>query len=151
MINGKEIKTKAEVFFGVNTNNHTNESVIQISCAISGLQIAEITLNPVQLTQLLGGMGGVDGEMTYYNNGDNIGKVRESMTLEFEIPEKYNRYDNDDIEEIKKLAEKNCPDGWVASTYFRSQNSFFRKDGKSFARTNAFRWVDESELSEPKK
>lgn len=40
------------------------------------------------------------------------------------------------------IADRVCPDGWIADHYFNSQNSFYYKDGQTWARTTIRRWVD---------
>lgn len=66
---------------------------------------------------------------------DNVGKKRISKDIEFEII-KY----GDKEEAMEKLQHFNN-DGWVASSYFGSQNSFYTKNDINYARTSAHKWV----------
>ncbi len=70
---------------------------------------------------------------------DRIGKKHECNVFEFEIPE--NLTSSKDEDELQKLAQSQLSDGWVAEKYFSSQRSFFRKDGKSYARCTIRRYV----------
>jgi hypothetical protein len=60
--------------------------------------------------------------------------------LEFEVP-KWNT-DISDKEQAMELAKEHCPYGWTPDLYFNSQDSFFYKDKKRFARTTIRRWVE---------
>lgn len=71
---------------------------------------------------------------------DKIGKKMEIDELIFPLDmgkDRYNDRENKAIEQSKK----HIPEGWVSDDYFRSQNSFFTKDGKDFARVTIRRWV----------
>lgn len=57
----------------------------------------------------------------------------------FEMPK--NNYNNRK-EAAQKKAQKKAPKGWLASTYFGSQDSFFVEDGKDYASTTMSRWVE---------
>lgn len=71
----------------------------------------------------------------------NIGKKREMADFTIELPEgTINRRNSEEV--ATERAEKLCPDGWIVSTYFNSQSSFYRENGKEYARTNIFRWID---------
>lgn len=68
---------------------------------------------------------------------DKVGKIRETKELIFPVSKRgYNQ---------KKEAEAKCQNwadkGWTASGYFGSQNSFFDKGNKTYARTTQHRWV----------
>ncbi len=71
---------------------------------------------------------------------DRIGKQRESMILAFEMPSHFNACRNKDV--ARERAAEAAPEGWVFEKNFSSQNSFYEEDGKRYARTNAYRWVD---------
>jgi len=72
---------------------------------------------------------------------ENIGKKREMADFTIELPEgTINGRKSKEI--AAERAEKLCPDGWTVSTYFNSQNSFFKENGKEYARTHILRWVD---------
>ena len=73
------------------------------------------------------------------HNLDRVGLNHENSTHEFEIPKDF-RYDTKK-KNIIDLAKKTCPDGWTADAYFGSQNSYFTKDGKDYARCTIRRWI----------
>jgi hypothetical protein len=70
---------------------------------------------------------------------DKVGKRIESDELIFEMPSRVKYSERKQI--AAALARKAAPDGWEASGYFYAQDSFFEKDGKSYARTLISRWV----------
>jgi len=69
---------------------------------------------------------------------DKVGKTMEIGTFEFEVGDK-NTYREKEI--ARKLATQKCPDGWIPDLDFNSQNSFFNKDDKLWARTTIRRWA----------
>jgi hypothetical protein len=72
---------------------------------------------------------------------DKIGKKKEYKEFEFEIPIT-TPCDEKQKEITIGVLNSVCPEGWVPDTYFGSQDSFFSKDGKKYARTMIRRWVD---------
>ena len=74
---------------------------------------------------------------------DKIGKKEEYKEFEFEIPTTTS-LDKNQKEIAIEIVKKMCPEGWVPDTHFGSQNSFFKKNGKPYARTMIRRWVDKS-------
>jgi len=70
-----------------------------------------------------------------------IGKRFEHMEVVAEMPSNVSYSEQNAV--AYEVACKAAPEGWVVSSYFSSQNSFFRKDGKEYCRTQAMRWVDE--------
>lgn len=63
----------------------------------------------------------------------------EWYTAIFELPEaNYMNRKEVAIETIKTV----CPDGWTPDLYFGSQNSFFRENGKEYARVTIRRWIE---------
>jgi hypothetical protein len=75
---------------------------------------------------------------------ENVGKTKESKELIFELP--------NDTYSAREVAPKTCQNfadpGWTASPYFNSQNSFFKKDDKQFARTHQYRFVERKTKSQ---
>jgi hypothetical protein len=70
---------------------------------------------------------------------EKIGKRIESDELIFEMPSRVKYSERNQV--AAELARESTPDGWEASDYFCAQDSFFEKDGKSYARTSISRWV----------
>ena len=75
-----------------------------------------------------------------YKGLQYVGKNRESMPLTFPMPDGSGFRDKDAaIAEAEKIA----PAGWFVDNYFSSQSSFYKADdGKQWARTTAYRYVD---------
>ena len=72
----------------------------------------------------------------------NVGKVRESKHIEFPIG-KDNYMDRKKV--ASEIVKDYTPEGWTASTYFGSQNSFFTRGDVCWARTSITRWVDKED------
>ena len=73
---------------------------------------------------------------------DVIGKRHEWETFEFMIPENVLVLDKSGYaERLANHANTLLSDGWEAEGYFGSQNSFFTKDGKNWARCTIRRYV----------
>ena len=68
----------------------------------------------------------------------HIGKKMEHKSLVFELTQ--DAYRNKDM--AKMMAADVCPEGWEPDLYFGSQESFFCKGRKNFARTTIRRWVE---------
>jgi len=70
---------------------------------------------------------------------DLVGKQRYDNILEFPMP-KHDYKNRDKI--ATEAAHKACPQGWVSSDYFGSQNSFFYKDNQEYARCSIHQWKE---------
>jgi len=71
---------------------------------------------------------------------DKVGKKREHRTFEFPLPDGSFNHKKTACEVLPTV----CPEGWTARDLFNSQDSFFQKDGKVWARTLIMRWVDKT-------
>jgi hypothetical protein len=74
------------------------------------------------------------------NGLDKVGKKHENKTYEFEIGD----IDKRDEERlwlaaIRSLGKDDLHE-WTPDKYFRSQNTFFQKDGKNYARCTIRSW-----------
>lgn len=85
---------------------------------------------------ITGSRGDVEFTLT---NIENVGKIKETKELSFEVPhdQRFHRHE---------WAEKNCQvfadKGWTAESYFGSQNSFYSGgNGKLYAVTRQYRYV----------
>jgi hypothetical protein len=117
-------------------------TTIQLHDTISNSMIFEIKLTPQQLSSALSKLARTPCKATLYNL-NRVGKKMEHKSLSFPIPETdYNNRKEVAINEVKKY----LPEGWNADNYFSSQDSFFFKDNKPFARTTIRRWVDINQL-----
>jgi hypothetical protein len=109
------------------------------------IEFLEIEIDLEAFSECITGLGHCDCEMEV-RGLQNVGKKIENMPIVFEVPKEL-RYSRNKYK-IQTLAEKATPDGWHCSTYFGSQNSFFSKDDKDFARTTASRWVDKPQCND---
>lgn len=117
---------------------------IQVEDVDAGISFLELEISYENFSACLTGLGYVDCKMKV-RGLENVGKVGEKATLEFEMPE--HTYKN--IKEIARMAaQKAAPEGWVASEYFDSQRSFFTLGDKEYARTTIYRWVDKQQNKE---
>ena len=94
---------------------------------------AEIT--PENWVKALSGLAFVPARISV-DNLDNVGKKRIVEDFCFEISSEH-WYDKSFA---SKTALNICPEGWNISLYFDSQDSFFLKDGKHYARTHIYKW-----------
>ena len=112
---------------------------IELSDVASSIRFADIHLNPKQTCQALSRLGETPCEKMEVYGLDVIGKKQEHKSFEFEVPYEYTTYSK--REEVKRIAKLKCPKGWIPDMYFNSQNSFFKKNNKYYARTVMRRWV----------
>ncbi len=121
---------------------HEDEVTIDVYDYVSGSTLVGVKLSSRQFTQALSRMMYTKCKSVEVLNLDRINKKHEHKPFEFELPVVDDRFNYEQREKIAKECVKDlCPDGWVADTYFSSQNSFFSKDGKEYARTIIRRWV----------
>lgn len=113
------------------------ETTIEIRDKNASITFIRVKLTPEQLSAVLSRQMSVECEVDVYAL-DKIGKVHENKTMEFEIPESLasSKHAND----LQKLAQSELSDGWIAESYFGSQGSFFKKEGKQYARVTIRRW-----------
>jgi len=114
--------------FGMRIELHDNEA---------STTFAVVTLSPKQLSQALGRLGYTECKIEVANL-DIVGKKMEHEKFEFEVP-KDPSWRNKDL--VRQTALRACPEGWKPDLSFSSQGSFFKKDGKDYARTTIRRWV----------
>lgn len=104
----------------------------------------KVTLTPVQFCQVLSRLSNTDCKAEVFGL-DRIGKKMEHKEFEFEMPDaKW----EERSEVAAETALRLCPDGWIPSSYFGSQDSFFKRDGKNMARTTIRRWGSGMEHNE---
>ena len=114
---------------------------IEIEDALSNETIAKINLPPETFCAALGRLVYNRCELVM-GDKDKFGKRMENKKFEFKLPDS-DIYRRKEIakEEIKKV----CPNGWEFDNYFDSQDSFFSKDGESWARCIIRQWVSLNE------
>ena len=107
--------------------------------------VVEVRLTEEQFVKLLAkNMGHVRCELLMdERNFARFGKKMICKKFEFPVPK--NTYRAGRSAKIKQLADENLPEGWFCDYSFGSQDSFFDKDGQSYARTIIRKWVDKDE------
>lgn len=101
--------------------------------------IVKIQLTPEQLSQMLSRQAYVKCEKCQTGNLSKVGKKHENKTFEFEVAFSKAQKELELACNMALLEQKMYE--WVPDTYYQSQNSFFMKDGKEWARTTIRRWV----------
>jgi hypothetical protein len=111
--------------------------VFTVTDEVSRTRLVEFSMTPEQFCAAIGRLACLPVEL-HIGRLDRIGKKHEHATHEFEIPTAgyYHRADA-----TKTIGKKTCPEGWVVSDNFNSQNTYFTRDGKSMARCTIRRWV----------
>lgn len=114
---------------------------IEIEDENANIRFVRIRLNPEQLSAVLSRQACVDCELDIVGI-DKIGKKHENKDFIFEIPKKLRNSDyKEQLSSIAQSLLNKQGEGWIAESYFASQNSFFEKDGKTYARCTVRRWV----------
>ena len=129
--------------FGTYSGERHTVVNISIEDRDASITFAEVELTAVDFADLLASRSDRPCKITV-RNLKNVGKTMErGEQLVFVVP-KDMRYErsSDRKDDLIKLAEEACPEGWLFSSYFGSQDSFFSKDGVTYAQTNTYRWID---------
>jgi hypothetical protein len=109
---------------------------ITIHDETAGIGFLEIVLSREQfINATMNHLGRTEVKSAVARGLEIVGKTMEQQPFTFEIPSWH------DKDAAVKLAQKLCPAGWTPDLHFGSQDSFFHKDGKVFARTTVRRWV----------
>lgn len=111
---------------------------IEIVDSDANTTIVKVRLTPEQLSTILARRGYVDCECTI---GDltRIGKKHENKKFEFEIT--YSKTKEDLALACNEALFAQGMHEWVSDNYYQSQDSFFSRDGKDYARVTIRRWV----------
>lgn len=116
-----------------------DETTIEVDDAISNTKFLIIKLTPEQLCSALSRLSHVECEAEV-SGLEKLGKTHENKYFEFEIPDSLRSSSKEnELWEIAVNLLKSTE--WKPDKYFASQNSFFRKDGKQYARCTIRRWV----------
>ena len=113
-------------------------TTIEVEDENANTRFLTITLTPEQLSAALSRQMAIECEIEV-KGLEKIGKKHENKSFEFEIPSDLASSRNEN--ELQKLAQSLLNDGWIAESYFSSQNSFFKKDGVQYARCTIRRWI----------
>lgn len=112
--------------------------VISVEDDDAGIQFLELEMSLEDFAECVTGLHGCDANMKF-RGLENVGKKQERDTIEFKMPDcSYKEQEKIAYEQAKL----NTPEGWIASSYFGSEGSFFTKDGENWARTSIHRWVE---------
>ena len=111
----------------------------------------KLTLSPEQWCAALGRLAFVSCEECEVVALNHVGLVHESRDWDFPLSEDIKGYNKDRKSIAQHEADMKCPIGWTPDKYYGSQNSFFQKDGKWWARTRIRRWVAKATDDETKK
>lgn len=112
-------------------------ATLEIQDNEANVQFLKIRLNQEQVCQMLSRLGTTYCELTEVFHLDKVGKKHINKTFEFELPDcDFMERKQCAIETIKDV----CPKDWESDNYFNSQNSFFNKDGKQYARVTIRKW-----------
>ena len=123
----------------VTCSHGENYISLRIEDLTSRIEFVEVQVKLQDFSEILTGLGHVSCSAEVHNL-ENVGKFYEHKQIEFPLPG-LGAYANNREEAITE-SEKHCPEGWECSSYFGSQNSFFFKDSKTWARCSIYRWVD---------
>jgi hypothetical protein len=109
--------------------------VIEVRDSGAGIQFLEIVMTREQyINATMNRLADTETKSTLVRGLDKVGKRLSMKQFEFEIPV------SGDEKGAINLVQKLCPEGYVPDLSFRSQGSFFTKDGKHYARTTLRRW-----------
>jgi hypothetical protein len=112
---------------------------IRIEDRLSGGYIAMIKMSPEDfLSAAMGRLGCV--HVKCETDVDRIGKGIIRKRFKFDVSG-IDRFSDNGRKAVAERAAQLCPEGWTASSYFGSQDSFFSDGGVEFARTTLYRWV----------
>ena len=140
------MKVNAKITMLFRENGLTIEVTDDDSC----LTFLDIHMSSEQICKALSRLASVSVDSCEVYGLERIGKTMEHKRFSFQIP-------GESFRDRKALAEQisqsQCPEGWESDNYFGSQDSFFSKDGKDYARTTRRRYIEkpEGENNEPAK
>lgn len=114
---------------------------IEVKDPNSTITFLMASLNKEQTCMAMSRLGQTECELEL-RSLDLVGKKHESKEFVFEIPEShYNLRAPTHMKCKAALLEQGLIEEWIPDNYYQSQNSFFKKDGKHYARTIIRRWV----------
>lgn len=101
--------------------------------------IVKVKLTPEQLSAMLSRQAYIKCESCVTGNLERIGKKHENKVFEFEIA--YTKSKSDLELACKEALFNEEMFEWIPDNYYSSQDSFFTKDGRNWARTTIRRWI----------
>ena len=133
-------KLKGQITISRPQGNNCDYVSIKIRDDDASIRFCEARVKYAEFAQLITGLAYVDCELEV-DGLQNVGKVREHKKFEFPLPEGTFHTK----EQAQRSLVEHIPESWSSSGYFNSQDSFFIKDGKPWARTTIVRWVNKNE------
>lgn len=117
----------------------SESTTIEIRDNNSDTTFVSIELTPEQLSRCLSKQGDVKCELDI-RGIERVGKKHEWKTFEFKVPSNYDRYKSK-CSDLAFHVDELLSDGWKSDHYFKSQTSFFNKDGELWGRATIRRYV----------
>ena len=116
---------------------------IEIRDYNASVTFVDIHMTSEQVCQAFSRLAHTPVESCEIRGVEYIGKVMENKRFEFQLPPKSTVVNRKEL--ACQALSSECPEGWEPSNSFSSQDSFFSKDGKEYARTTIRRWVDKEQ------
>lgn len=113
---------------------------IQIEDREANTTFCDIKMTPKQFTTAIGRQVNVKVESMEIRGLSKVGKKHENKTFEFSLCVEDVPYTGREVL-AKKVVKDKCPEGWIPDNYFKSQDSFFKRDGIAWARCTIRRYV----------
>jgi hypothetical protein len=111
---------------------------IEIEDRNANTTFLKVEMTPEEFTAAIGRQAYCDCTLEV-RGLDRVGKKHECNTFEFTYDDKNGKRPSD--KELGEIAQSQLSDGWIAESYFGSQNSFFVQDGIKYARCTIRRYV----------
>lgn len=121
-------------------------TTVEISCDKSGITFFRGRLSADSTLRAFSRQAYVPMEEAKLLGLEGVGKKLVLGEVVFEVPEnlQFSRRNPDRKKELESLALAACPKDCKPDFYFGSQNSFFIKDGKHYARCTTRKYVDDT-------
>ena len=113
-------------------------TTIELYDSDASTTFAKVVLTPEQLSSALSRLAYTECDIEVFGL-EKLGKRMEHKKFDFEVPKDI------DKKELAKLSQELIDKengGWISDGYFSSQDSFFTRDDKRYARCIVRRWLD---------
>ncbi|AXF52599.1 MAG: hypothetical protein [Caudoviricetes sp.] len=117
----------------------SESTTIEIMDDNSNTTFVSIELTPDQLSACLSRQGRVKCDLDI-RGIERVGKKHEWKTFEFKVPSNYDRF-NSKCSDLANHVYELLSNEWKCDHYFKSQTSFFNKDGELWGRATIRRYV----------
>ena len=108
---------------------------IEVKDTSSRIRFLDIELSLEDFAECLMGLSEIDCSIKT-RGLEHIGKTMETDTINFKMPSVVH-----DKNIAYKIAESKAPNGWIASSYFGSKDSFYTVDNELWAKAKLTRYV----------